>query len=294
VSESEWQVVVAAAAELGERPVWDADAGWLIWVDISTGRLHRYRPGEGDDVIVTLDVTLGAAAPRRGGGYVLAAGGAFRLIDADGRPTADPIRPPGITPQAQFNDGACDPAGRFWAGTAARDRRPGGGALYRLDPDGTVAVMIEGVTESNGLGWSPDGATCYFIDSREVPARIRAFAFDADAGTLGPSRDLVVVEPGHGIPDGLVVDEEGCVWVALWGGGAVRRYAPSGELLEHHALPVSQPSCPGFGGKDLGDLYVTSAWEDMGEAARAAEPSAGHLFMVRPGVHGEAVARFAG
>jgi sugar lactone lactonase YvrE len=294
VSDSEWQVVVPAGAELGERPVWDTDAGCLIWVDIASGRLHRHRPGERDDVIVTLDVTLGAAAPRRDGGYVLAASDAFRLIDRDGHPQGDPIRPPGIRPEARFNDGACDPAGRFWAGTAAQDRRPGGGVLYRLDPDGTVAVMIEGVTESNGLGWSPDGTTCYFIDSGEVPARIRAFAFDASTGTLGPSRDLVVVERDDGIPDGLVVDEAGCIWVALWGGGAVRRYAPSGELLQSLAFPVSQPSCPGFGGADLQDLYVTSAWEDMGEAARAAEPFAGHVFMLRPGVRGAPVARFAG
>ncbi len=294
---TDWRVAVPAAAELGERPVWDRDLGCMIWVDIPTGRLHRHRPGgddEVDEVVVDLEVTIGAAAPRRDGGYVLAAGDGFRLVGNDGREIADPVRPTGIAPGVRFNDGACDPAGRFWAGTVASDRRAGAGALYRLDPDGTVSVMLEGVTESNGLGWSTDGTVCYFIDSGEVPARIRAFAFDPGTGTLGPAHDLAVVDPDDGVPDGLVVDESGCVWVALWGGATVRRYAPSGELMTRLSFPVSQPSCPGFGGADLGDLYVTSAWEGMDEAARAAEPSAGHVFVSRPGVRGAAVARFTG
>jgi sugar lactone lactonase YvrE len=290
-----WEVAVPARAELGERPVWDAAADCLIWVDILAGQLHRYRPGEGDEVFHTAGVPVGAAAPRAGGGYVLAAADGFRLVGADGQASGGPWRPPGMAGDARFNDGACDPAGRFWAGTVARDRRPGVGALYRLDPDGQITVGLDGVTESNGLGWSPDGGRFYYIDSGEARPRIRVFLFDLAAGTLGGPQDLMQPPPEHGIPDGLTVDAEGCLWVAYWGGRAVRRYSPAGDVLAELPVPVSQPSCPAFGGPDLGDLYLTTAWEDMTPAQRAAEPLAGHLLQAPAvGVRGLAATPFAG
>jgi sugar lactone lactonase YvrE len=317
-----WEVAVPAGAELGERPVWDAAAGCLIWVDILAGHVHRYRPGAGDEVHHAAGVPVGAAGLRAGGGYVLAAADGFRLAGADGTPEGWPDgadradgdteggpgpgpdggarRPPGMAGDVRFNDGACDPAGRFWAGTVARDRRAGGGALYRLDPDGQITVVLDGVTESNGLGWSPDGGTFYFIDSGEPRPRIRAFPCGLAAGTLGTPRDLVQPPPEHGIPDGLIVDAAGCLWVAFWGGRAVRRYSPAGELLAELPVPVSQPSCPALGGPDLADLYVTTAWEDMTQAQRAAEPLAGHLLHTRAedagldGVRGQPAGQFAG
>jgi sugar lactone lactonase YvrE len=295
-----WEVAVPAGAELGERPVWDAAADCLIWVDILAGHLHRYRPGAGDEVYYAAGVPVGAAAPRAGGGYVLAAADGFRLVGSDGGPDGGPRRPPGMAEDIRFNDGACDPAGRFWAGTVARDRRPGAGALYRLDAGGQVSVVLDGVTESNGLGWSPDGGTFYFIDSGEPRPRIRAFPCDLAAGTLGAPRDLVQPPAGQGIPDGLIVDAEGCLWVAFWGGHAVRRYSPAGELLAELPVPASQPSCPALGGPDLGDLYVTTAWEDMTRAQRDADPLAGHLLRTRPGgprledVRGQHAGQFRG
>ena len=294
-----WEVVVAAGAELGERPVWDHLRSCLVWVDINAGRLHRYRPEEGDQLILELagggqPIAIGAAAPRRGGGYVLAAADGFRLTGPDGEPEAGPLRPPGMGPDIRFNDGACDPAGRFWAGTVAADRRLGAGALYRLDPDLTITTMLEGVTESNGLGWSPDGTLFYYIDSGEPRPRIRVFGFDPATGELGDSRDLVTF-PGDGVvPDGLVVDAAGCLWVALWGGSAVHRYSPDGALLAEFPVPVSQPTCPAFGGPGLSDLYVTTAWEGMGEGERAAQPLAGHLLLGHPGTTGQRAPSFAG
>jgi sugar lactone lactonase YvrE len=286
---------VPAGAELGERPVWDVAAGSLIWVDILAGHLHRYRPGAGDEVVHIAGVAVGAAGLRAGGGYVLAAADGFRLVGADGTPDGDPLRPPGMAGDIRFNDGACDPAGRFWGGTVARDRRPGAGALYRLDADGGITTMLEDVTESNGLGWSPDGGTFYYIDSGEPRPRIRAFPCDLAAGTLGPPRDLVQPPAEHGTPDGLTVDADGCLWVAFWGGHAVRRYSPGGELLAELPVPVSQPSCPAFGGPDLEDLYVTTAWEDMTQAQRAAEPLAGHLLHTRvEEVRGRPAGQFGG
>ncbi|MGH3422534.1 MAG: SMP-30/gluconolactonase/LRE family protein, partial [Streptosporangiaceae bacterium] len=183
----------------------------------------------------------------------------------------------------------------FWGGTVARDRRPGAGALYRLDAGGGIVTMLEGVTESNGLGWSPDGGTFYYIDSGEPRPRIRAFPCDLAAGTLGTPRDLVQPPPEHGIPDGLIVDTDGCLWVAFWGGHAVRRYSPGGELLAELPVPVSQPSCPGFGGPDLDDLYLTTAWEDMTQAQRDGEPLAGHLLRTRVGgAAGQPAGQFGG
>jgi sugar lactone lactonase YvrE len=297
-----WEIAVAAGAELGERPVWDAGAGCLIWVDIKAGRLHRYRPRTGNEVAVDLGtagpgdrpVAIGAAAHRRRGGYVLAAADGFRLVGPDGQPQAGPVRPDGMGDDVRFNDAACDPAGRFWAGTVGLSRQPGAGALYRLDPDGTVTTVLTGVTESNGLGWSPDGGTFYYIDSGEPEPGVRAFGFDAATGALGPARDLVRFPGGDAVPDGLTVDGSGAVWVAVHGGAAVHAYSPAGELLAALPVPVSYPTCPAFGGDGLSQLYVTTAWEGMDERRRAAEPLAGHVLRTRPGTAGQPATPFAG
>jgi sugar lactone lactonase YvrE len=287
-------VAVPAGAELGERPVWDAAARCLIWVDIHAGRLHRYRPGGIDAVVVEAGVSLGAAAPRRRGGYVLAAGDGFRFADAAGRLEGGPLRPPGMDEDLRFNDGACDPAGRFWAGTVALDRRPGAGMLYRLDAGRRVTATLDGVTESNGIGWSPDGRLMYHIDSGEARPRVRVFGYDVAAGRIGAGRDLITFAPSDGTPDGLVVDAQGGLWIAMWNGGEVRRYSAAGGLLDTVQLPVSCPTCPGFGGPGLRDLYVTSAWEGMDAAARAAEPMAGHLFRITATASGQPGDGYAG
>jgi len=287
-----WETAVAAGAELGERPFWHGSG--LSWVDINAGRLHRYRPGLGDEVVLELPVPLGAAAPRQRGGYVLATAAGFRLAGPDGKLEEGAIRPAGLNPDSRFNDGACDPAGRFWAGTVTSDVRPGAGALYRLDPDGSVTIMLDKVTESNGLGWSPDGGTMYFIDSGEPEPRIRAFSFNLAAGEPGQSWDLVRFPGGGAVPDGLVVDHGGCLWVAMWGGAEVRRYAPDGALLAVLPVPVTQPTCPAFGGAGLDELYLTSAWLGMTASQRAAEPLAGHVLRTRPGVRGDPALPFGG
>ena len=194
----------------------------------------------------------------------------------------------------RFNDGACDPAGRFWAGTAATDGRSGTASLYRLDPDGSVTEVFGGVTESNGLGWSPDAATFYYTDSGEEQSRVRAFGFDLRSGELADERDLIQFAPEDGIADGLVVDAQGCLWIAMWDGGCVRRYSAEGEPLGLYPVPVSRPTCPGFGGRGLDELYLTTAWEGLDEKQRDAEPLAGHLLRARPGVRGQALVCYAG
>jgi sugar lactone lactonase YvrE len=298
-----WEVTAAPGVELAERPVWDARTGCLIWVDIDAGQLHQlcidrgddqHGPTAGDSVIATAGVAVGAAAPRAGGGYVLAAADGFRLIGADGAADGPPVRPAGLPEHVRFNDGACDPAGRFWAGTAATDSQTGTGSLYRLDLDGSVTEVLRGVTESNGLGWNPAGTLFYYTDSGEARSRVRAFGFDLDTGTLGNERDLIRFEPGDGIADGLVVDADGCLWIAMWDGGCVRRYSADGELLGRYPVPVSQPTCPGFGGADLDELFLTTAWPGLAGERREAEPLAGRLLQTRPGVRGLALACYGG
>ena len=290
-----WEVAVAAGAELGERPFWDAGRACLMWVDIDAGHLHQHQPGAGDEIVLDLSgVALGAAAPRRGGGYVLATAAGFGLTGPGMQIEEGALRPPGMAADARFNDGACDPAGRFWAGTVTGDVRPGAAALYRLDPDGTVTTALDGVTESNGLGWSPDGGTFYFIDSGEPEPRIRAFGFEPASGELGRSRDLARFPGGGPVPDGLVVDAEGTLWVAIWGAGQVHRYAPDGELLTVLPVPASQPTCPAFGGPGLDVLYLTTAWQDMTGEQRATEPLAGHVLRARPGARGHPALAFGG
>ena len=191
-------------------------------------------------------------------------------------------------PLVRMNDGKCDRAGRFWAGTQRLDLAPGGGGLYRLGVDGSMDLMVPDVTISNGLGWSPDDRTMYFIDT--ASGGIDAFDFDLDDGMIRSRRRLVDLDPRFGKGDGLTVDASGCLWVARWAGWVVDRYDPEGALDVRIRVPVSHPTSCAFGGADLGDLYITSASSDeegpLGAADMRREPNAGALFCLRPGVGG--------
>jgi sugar lactone lactonase YvrE len=177
-----------------------------------------------------------------------------------------------------MNDGACDPQGRFWAGTMAYDESPGMGALYRLELDGSCTRILTGLTISNGIGWSPDGATMYLADSGT--GLVEAFDFHGGSGAISGRRTLVRVEQPGVVPDGLTVDEDGGIWVALWGGGAIERYAPDGSVLTTVRLPVDRPTSCAFAGPDRATLFVTTARAGLDEAALAGQPDAGHLFRI--------------
>ena len=282
------EVVTAAGAELGEGPVWDARSGRLAWVDITARLLHLTDPDGATD---TIDVPLpvGAVAPRAAGGYVAALQDGFWVI-GDG-PARRIAAIPDARPGLRCNDGKCDPAGRFWAGTMADDQAPGAGALYRLDPDGRVTRVLGGITVSNGLAWSRDGRTMYYVDT--PTQRVDAFSYDPATGEVGDRRPEVTVPPEAGAPDGMTIDADGGLWVALWGGAAVHRYV-DGRLERVVELPVSQPTSCCFGGDNLDELYVTSARQGLSAGQLRAEPLAGALFRFRPGVRGFAAAVFAG
>ncbi len=285
----EIDVVASERAELGESPVWDDDARCLWWVDIRRGTVHRHDP-DGVDASREIGEAVGAVALRRGGGLVLAArSGVLVLDELDGplRRVAD-LRADGV----RFNDAACDPAGRLWAGTLADDGRAGAGTLYRIEPDGRAEVALERVSVSNGLDWSPDGRTLYYVDS--ATQRVDAIAFDLDSGALGERRPLIDIPRADGIPDGLTVDADGHLWLALFAAGAVLRIAPDGSIARTVRVPMSHPTSCAFGGPDLADLYITSAAKDLSSAQRVAQPHAGAVLRMRPGVRGRLPHRFGG
>ena len=263
---------------LGEGLRWDARRGELLGVDILAGRAYRIAVADTGELTLIGDYwvpgTVGAIAPVEGDeGWMLAAGRGFVYLAPDGwlRPLA-PVSPAGT----RMNDAACDPQGRLWGGTLADDLRPGGGALYRLDGQGRIEEMLSDLTISNGLGWSPDGATMYLVDSG--PRVVHAFAFDQHCGTISHGRVLVAVPEEIGVPDGLTVDADGDVWVALYGGGRVQRYSPDGELRETLLLPAAQCTSCAFAGPGLNRLYVTTATEGWSEQQRRADPAAGHVY----------------
>ena len=281
---------------LSEGPRWDAERDELLWVDIVGSLLHRARL-DADGLLEVVasyefDRFVGAVAPVVGAGYVLAAGTGFMFVDATGN-FVELVQPEVGRREVRMNDGACDPQGRFWAGTMAYDESPGAGVLYRLELDGTCTTVLTGLTISNGIGWSPDGDEMYLSDSGT--ATIDAFDFDPGAGDIIGRRTIAhITEPGVA-PDGLTVDQDGNIWVALWGGGALRCYSPKGLLLDTIELPVERPTSCAFGGPDRSTLFITTARHGLDQTALARQPDAGRVFRVDGlGVRGEPAVPYRG
>ena len=278
------ELVVAKRALVGEGSVWDAQQQVLYWVDILSHELYIYDPATGENRTVQTCQAVGTVVPRARGGVVVALHNGFALIDLSNdkvTPLADPER---SIPANRFNDGKCDPAGRLWAGTMAFDGEPGRGALYCLDVDHGVEKKLDAVTISNGIVWSADHRTMYYVDTGLN--NVRGFDYDIDSGEISSER-VVIENEGEGHFDGMSIDAEGMVWIALFGGAGVRRYDPgSGSLLRDVSLPISQVTSCAFGGERLDELYITSAATGLDEAALAREPLAGSLVKINPGVRG--------
>lgn len=272
----------------GEGPMWDAGAGVLRWVDMLAGDVLSMPPAGGRPSRLSVGRVAAAVRPRRSGGLVVAVERGFALFDPG---SSQPHLLPELWTDAsvRMNEGSCDPQGRFFCGSMAYDATPGRGVLYRLDPDGSVDKVLTGVTISNGLVWSRDGATVFYVDS--PTQRVDAFDFDPDTGTFSGRRPVVEVPPAVGTPDGMTIDAEGGLWVALWGGGAVHRYAPDGRLDMVVELPARHVTACAFGGDSLAELFITTSRIDVPDGE---QPAAGALFHVAPGVRGTPTATFAG
>jgi len=277
---------------LGEGVRWDARRGELLRVDILAGRVYRDLVDDQGALVPVavyeLPGTVGMIAPLADDdGWLLGAGRDIMHLAADGRRrTVASVAPAGT----RMNDGACDPQGRFWAGTLADDHHEGGGALYRLDRDGRTDLVLDGLTISNGVGWSPEGMTMYLVDSG--PRVVHAFDFDGARGTITRQRVLISVPDDVGAPDGMTVDAAGDLWVAIYGAGQVHRYSPDGTLRAVHDVPAEQSTCCAFAGPGLHRLYVTTATEGWTDQQRRDEPGAGLVYRLDTDTTGRAAAPY--
>lgn len=275
--------ITEAIAFHGEGPVWSESWGGLRWVDMLAGDVLSLGP---DGTVGRRHVgeVVAALRPRRGGGAVLGLQRGFALEDPGGEVTA--LEELWSDAGVRMNEGGCDPDGRFYCGSMAYDKRKGGGSVYRLDPDGSVRVVLEAVTISNGLEWDPSGTRAYYNDTDTF--RTDVFDYDPDRGLVN-RRTFVALDDAR--PDGLTVDSEGGVWVALSNKGAVRRYSETGTLDEVIELPVPKVTACTFGGPDLDQLFITTSRENIDTAAF---PRAGALFVAQPQIKGIPAREFAG
>jgi sugar lactone lactonase YvrE len=279
--ESRAQRSALPPGRLCEGPVWDDRDGEVLWVDIPAGLIHRAALNDSAELEHRSTIEVGrrvsAVVPCESGGLIATSEDAFlRIDDSITRIAALSLPDDGV--RRRINDAKVDPRGRLLAGTMSEDEIEGTAALYRLDPDGTLTTLRERVTISNGLGWSPDGATLYYADSSTH--RVDAFEYDLTTGTFGTGRPFA--ECPDGLPDGLTVDAQGFVWVAVWGTGQVRAFDPEGRPYAVIEVGPSQVSSCAFAGPDLDILVITTAAD--GDATT--EPDAGRLFTCRPGATG--------
>ena len=263
----------------GEGPLWHAQEQRLYWIDIPTGRLFRYDPASGaHEPCYKSDAAIG--------GFTIQADGSLLLFMARGNvqtwhegETATVIEDIPQERDSRFNDVIADPRGRVFCGTMSTESQLG--RLYRLDCDGELIVVLEGIGCSNGMGFAPDQKQMYYTDSRA--REIYLYDYDAASGAITNRRVFVRIPDGEGVPDGLTVDAEGYVWSALWGGSCVVRFAPDGQEVARIPFPAKQVSCVTFGGTDYADMYVTTAGgNDKAEQGAGA----GALFRVHPGIQG--------
>jgi sugar lactone lactonase YvrE len=281
---------------LGEGPVWDSREQKLYWVDIEGFAVHQYDPYKRDHKKYETGEYVGSIAVRRAGGLVLSLKSGFAALDLATATITRLADAESHLPGNRFNDGKCDPAGRFWAGSLAldEDHGEGKGNLYCLHSDLRVERKVPGVWISNGLAWTQDEKTMYYIDT--PTHKVVAYDYEKSTSFIANPRTVIEIDGetmGH--PDGTAIDEEGMLWIAHWDGGRVRRWDPrTGLVLAEIELPVSRPTSCGFGGEDFSVLYITSARTRLSQEKLRREPLAGSLFKCIPGVRGLPMNEFAG
>ncbi len=288
--ESPVRCVADVHAILGEGPVWVARETALYWLDIKGLKIFRL-DARGEITEWPTPLRVGSLAPRRSGGFLGGTEDGIAAIDPDAGRFDIIFDPEQDLPGNRFNDGKLDRQGRFWAGTMDDSEREDSGTLYRIDGDLKCRSVDGGYRVTNGPAFSPDGKLMYHNDS----ARQLTYVFQVSSdGEPHDRKVLLRFKEGEGFPDGMTVDSEGCLWIALWDGWCIRRYSPAGEWLETTKMPVARPTSCTFGGLDLDQLYITSASIGLDQAALQMQPNAGGLFMFTPGVRGLGDVPFAG
>jgi sugar lactone lactonase YvrE len=277
------ELVHDARTSLGEGIIWSPIEQLMLWVDIDTGDVFRHSHTDGPVGVTRFDDTVGSVAPRRDGGWVIGLGPGVALTDTNDE-IVRRVELPGVPADQRTNDGAVDPAGRLFQGTMPR--RPGDpvGSLFRVDADLSVRPVVEAVKISNGIAWSPDASLMYYIDT--LAYRVDVFDYDIETGEIAERRPLISFDGTFGGPDGMTVDRDGCLWVACFGGGGVRRYSPSGDPLEIVVVDAPNTTSCAFGGPDLDTLYITSARQHMTPERAEAHPLSGGLFVADVGATG--------
>lgn len=279
------ELVLDARALLGEGPSWHEGEQKLYWVDLEGQTLHCYDPATAQDQTWGLPEKIGCVVPRKAGGLVISVESGLAFFEPRTGTQTLMCVPAAWRAETLPNDGKCDPAGRFWAGTKDAHEREPRGRLYCLHPDLTCQPMETQITVSNGITWNPAYTVMYYIDSPTL--QVWAYDFDAAAGTIANRRVVIRVPPAMGFPDGMTSDREGMLWIAHWGGWQVTRWEPrTGKLLAAYAVPARHTSSCCFGGADLRDLYITSARVRVPADDLPHYPQAGGLFRLRTDVPG--------
>jgi len=285
--------LITVQDEVGETPIWIPDEQAMYWIDLEGSAVHRYEPVGGERKDWALDVAVTALARRSSGKWLLATKTGLAFWDQETNASEIITDPTSDREEMRLNDTAVDRQGRLIAGTAnVQDFDAPDGVIYRLDPDLTLHAIDDGYAISNGMGFSPDGKTLYVTDM--FHNQIVALDYDTESGTVSNKRMFVEIPADTGLPDGLTVDSEGFVWSAHWAGARVTRYDPDGAIERQIPVPVTNATCLGFGGAEMNELYITTAWFFMSDEERKAQPRAGDVFRVVTDVTGLVEPQFAG
>ena len=283
------ELVLDSKSVLGEGAIWHAAARLLYWIDIEPGLVHVYDPKTKANRTLKMGQQVGTIVPRTSGGAMVALKDGFAALDLGLGKLELWSDPEAHLTSNRFNDGKCDPSGRFWAGTIGKD--PGG--LYRLDKDRSVHKMFGGVKVSNGIAWSRDRKTMYYIDTPTM--EVAAWDYDDATGNISNRRVAITVPKENAYPDGSTLDADGNLWVAHWDGWSVTCYDPNtGKQIRKIPMPVQRVTSVAFGDDDLGTMYITSASIGLKPDELGKQPHAGGLFRFRPGVKGLPAPEYAG
>jgi sugar lactone lactonase YvrE len=263
---------------LGEGPVWDAERQVICWIDILKGEIHEFNVSDASLKTISSNQLIGSIAICEDGHFLAALKNGLSTVNRNTGEVNIFSSPEAHLVENRFNDGKCDPAGRFWVGTMSHLEKPDAGSVYVLDIDGSVDKKITNTTISNGMAWSPDEQTFYFIDT--PTSQVMAYQYDKESGEINSPEPVITILQEDGYPDGMTIDEDGMLWIAHWNGWQISRWNPkTGEKLLKLPLPVANVTSCTFGGDDLNDLYITTARKDIPEAELLNQPLAGALFV---------------